>query len=72
MAIAIQAIADSFFEQKREGNLSDNAVTLSNMIIDYSLRLLGYSPKRIGEVIKEVDEYIENNSISTAEYFRTF
>jgi len=72
LAIAIQAIADSFFEQKREGNLSDNAVTLSNMIIDYSLRLLGYSPKRIAEVIKEIEVYIDNNSISTAEYFRTF
>ncbi len=70
LAIAIQAIADSFFEQKREGNLSDNAETLSNTIIDYSLRLLGYSPEKIFEVIKEVEDYINKHNITTADYFK--
>ncbi|MBD3289013.1 TetR family transcriptional regulator [candidate division KSB1 bacterium] len=70
LAIAIQAIADSFFEQKREGNLSDNSVALSNTIIDYSLRLLGYSPQRISEVIEEVEEYIVKHNITTADYFK--
>lgn len=71
LAIAIQAIADSFFEQKKEGNLSENAVSLSNTIIDYSLRLLGYSPERISEVINEVENYITKHNITTADYFRT-
>lgn len=70
LAIAIQAIADSFFEQKREGNLSENAETLSNTIIDYSLRLLGYSPEKIFEVIKEVEDFINKHNITTADYFK--
>ena len=40
LAAAMQGIADSVYEQKREGNLSGSSSILSNIIIDYCLRLL--------------------------------
>lgn len=69
LAIAIQGIADSFYAQKGEGYLSENAVMLSKHIIDYSLRLLGHSPSEIDKVIKEVDKYILERHITTSKYF---
>jgi len=69
MAVAIQGIADSIFEQKRRKQLKTSAEKLSNTIIDYSLRLLGYSQFRIQEVIKEVSHYIHENKITPQEFF---
>jgi len=69
MAIAIQGIADAIFEQKRTGILEINSDKLSNTIIDYSLRLLGFDRARIQEVITEVDKYIDEEHITSAEYF---
>lgn len=69
MSIAIQGIADAIFEQKRSGRLKVSSDQLSNTIIDYSLRLLGYSTSRISEVIREVNVYIEENQITSAHFF---
>ena len=69
MAVAIQGIADSIFEQKRRKLLKTSAENLSNTIIDYSLRLLGYSQFRIQEVIEEVNHYIRENNITPQEFF---
>ncbi len=69
-AIAIQGIADAFFEQKREGNITESSTILSNTIIDFSLRLMGYSEQKIKNVIEEVEEYIRKNKITAADYFK--
>jgi len=69
MAAAIQGIADSIFEQKRNKMLKTSAEKLSNTIIDYSLRLLGYSQFRIQEIIEEVNQYIKQNNITPKEFF---
>ncbi|NOY58558.1 MAG: TetR/AcrR family transcriptional regulator [Calditrichaeota bacterium] len=69
LAIAIQGINDIFFEQKRDGTLTDNSGKVSNSIIKYSLLLLGYSLEEIKEVIDEVEEYIGKKNISVNEYF---
>jgi len=69
MAAAIQGIADSIFEQKRNKLLTTSAEKLSNTIIDYSLRLLGYSQFRIQEIIEEVNQYIKQNNITPKEFF---
>lgn len=69
LAMAIQGIADSFYEQKGESRLDEATVKPGYMIIDYALRLLGYSPSRIREVIDEVERYIKDNNITTADYF---
>ena len=71
LATAIQGIADAFFHQKQEGNLVENAAELSNAIIDYSLRLLGYSPAEIRRTIKITEEYIQNKRITTDKYFKS-
>ena len=69
LAVAIQGIADSIFEQKRRKQLKTSADKLSNTIIDYSLRLLGYSPFRIQEIIEEVNQYILENKITPQKFF---
>jgi AcrR family transcriptional regulator len=69
LAIAIQGIADGIFEQRRQGKISGNSAKLSNTIIDYSLRLLGYSSEDIRRVIKEVDMYIKQHGITIHKYF---
>ncbi len=69
LAIAIQGIADGMFHQRREGNVTQNPVLLSNRIIDYSLRLLGYSNEQIRSTVHEVEEYIQKQHISKAAYF---
>lgn len=69
LAIAIQGIADGIFDQKREGNIKGNSAKLSNTIIDYSLRLLGYSKSEIEQVIQEVDDYIKAHHITINRYF---
>lgn len=69
LAIAIQGIADAIFEQKRTGILNINSNKLSNVIIDYSLRLLGFDCVRIQEVIAEIDKYIDEEHITSADYF---
>ena len=69
LSIAIQGVADAMFQEKREGSIVENPDVLSNTIIDYSLRLLGYTKERIKETIAEVEEYIQREHISTAEYF---
>ena len=69
MAVAIQGIADSIFEQKRRKHLKTSSEKLSNTIIDYSLRLLGYSQFRIQEIIDEVNQYINENKITPQKFF---
>ena len=69
MATAIQGIADSIFEQKRNKLIKTSSEKLSNTIIDYSLRLLGYSQFRIQEIIEEVNQYISENNITPKEFF---
>jgi len=69
-AIAIQSITDAFFEQKREGNLSQSSAKLSNTIIDFSLRLLGYNQQQIKSAIEEVERYIIQEKIDVNHYFK--
>lgn len=69
MAIAIQGIADAIFEQKRIDALNTSSDKLSNTIIDYSLRLLGFTAARIEQVIEEVSSYIRENNITPNEFF---
>lgn len=69
LAIAIQGIADGIFEQKREGKIRGNSSRLSNAIIDYSLRLFGYSTREIQGVLKEVEQYIDEHHITIDDYF---
>ncbi len=69
LAIATQGIADAFFSQKRAGKLVEDASTLSNHIIDYSLRLLGYSQPEIERAIQEAEKYLIEKHIKTAAYF---
>ena len=61
LAIAIQGMSDAISQQKREGALCEDPIVLSNAIVEYSLRLLGYSPKDIKYTIEKVDELIEEN-----------
>ncbi len=68
-AIAIQGIADAFFEQKREGNLVESSAILSNTIIDFSLRLMGYSQPKINSVIEKVEQFIRNKRITVDDHF---
>jgi AcrR family transcriptional regulator len=69
MTLALQGIADIFFEQKRHGNLRENAAVMSNAIIDYSLRILGYSHRKIRHVISEVERYVREKKIRVDGYF---
>lgn len=69
LAIAIQGIADSFYEQKGAGKLAKSAINPGYKIIDYSLRLLGFSPARIEEVIQEVEKYIQQQHITISDFF---
>jgi AcrR family transcriptional regulator len=69
LAIAIQGIADGIFDQKREGKLTERSSVLSNTIIDYSLRLIGYSKPEIAKTIEEVNDYIKKNRITIDKYF---
>lgn len=69
LAVAIQGIADAIFEQKRQGVLVENSALLSNTIIDYSLRLLGFSRNEIRKTIQEVDEYIANKQLKWMSIF---
>ena len=69
MAIAIQGIADAMFQQRREGRVTQNPIVLSNTIIDYSLRLLGYPDVKIHSTIHEVEKYIKEQHISRDAFF---
>lgn len=69
LAIAIQGIADGIFDQKREGRIQGNSSRLSNAIIDYSLRLFGYSAPEIQNVLTEVEKYVQSHRITIDEYF---
>jgi AcrR family transcriptional regulator len=71
LAIAIQGIVDSFYEQKGEGKLAGDSVSPGYRIIDCVLRLLGFSRSRIEEVIHEVENYIRQNHITIADFFKT-
>lgn len=70
LSAAMQGIADSVYEQMRSGNLDGDSESFSNMIIDFCLRLLGYSQTRIKSVIQEVDCYIKREHITIDEYFK--
>jgi AcrR family transcriptional regulator len=70
LAMAIQGIADSFYEQKGAANLNEDSINPGYKIIDYSLRLLGYSQLRIQEVIQEVESFIQEHHITVADYFK--
>ena len=61
LAIAIQGMSDAISQQKREGTLCEDPIVLSNAIVEYTLRLLGYSTKEIQYTIKKVDELLEEN-----------
>ena len=61
LAIAIQGMSDAISQQKREGTLCEDPIVLSNAIVEYTLRLLGYSTKEIQNTIKKVDELLEEN-----------
>ena len=71
LAIAIQGIADGIFDQKRQGKLKEESSVLSNTIIDYSLRLIGYPRNDIKRTIIEVDKYIEQQRITVDKYFNS-
>ncbi len=70
LAIGIQGIADAIFEEKRQGKLNENSSNLSNTIIDFSLRLIGYSKPQIKQTINEVEEYICKHHITLDKYFK--
>jgi AcrR family transcriptional regulator len=69
LAIAVQGIADGIFDQKRQGKLKEESSVLSNTIIDFSLRLIGYSRKEIQLAIEEVDKEIARRGIKIDKYF---
>ena len=69
LAIAVQGIADGIFDQKRQGSLKEKSSVLSNTIIDFSLRLLGYSRIDIQQALKEVDAEIAGRGIKVDKYF---
>ena len=69
LAIAIQGIADAMFQKKRNEQVIENPATLSNTIIDYSLRLLGYSYKKIQTAICEAERFIKEERIIRDDYF---
>ena len=69
LAIAVQGIADGIFEEKRRGTVTDDSSILSNHIIDYSLRLIGYAPEEIDRVISEVDLYVRKHKITIDRFF---
>jgi Holliday junction resolvasome RuvABC DNA-binding subunit len=54
-------MSDAITQQKREGTLGEDPIVLSNAIVEYTLRLLGYSTKEIQYTIKKVDELLEEN-----------
>jgi len=61
IAIAIQGISDAIREQSRVGELKENSLILSNKIVEFSLKLLGFSNDEIKNTIRKVDELIEEN-----------
>lgn len=69
LATAIQGIADGIFQQKREGKVNDSPGKLSNTIIDYSLRILGFNKNEIQNAIAQAEKYINEHEISTYDYF---
>ncbi len=69
LAMAIQGIADSFYEQKGAKKIDERSVNPGYKIIDYSLRLLGYSPEHISRVIEQVERHIQEHHITIGEYF---
>jgi AcrR family transcriptional regulator len=71
LAIAVQGIADGIFDQKRQGSLKEKSSVLSNTIIDFSLRLLGYSREQIRRALDEVDREIARRDIKVDKYFKS-
>ncbi len=69
IAIAIQGIADGIFDQKRQGRITGNSAKLSNAIIDYSLRLMGYSRQEIFQTIEFMENYISGHPEIVDTYF---
>ena len=69
LATAIQGIADGIFQQKREGKVKDSPSRLSNTIIDYSLRILGFKQDEIKNAIFQAEKYIRKHEIATYDYF---
>jgi AcrR family transcriptional regulator len=61
LAIAIQGISDGITQQKREGALKEDPIVLSNIIVEYSLCLLGYSSVQIKTTLEKIDELIKKN-----------
>ena len=70
LAAAMQGIADSIYELKQSGELYGDSTVFSNMIIDFCLRLLGFSEDRIKSVIQEVECYIRREHITVDKYFK--
>ncbi len=69
LAMAVQGIADSFYEQKGAKKIPPG-VNPAYKIIDYSLRLLGYSPQRINQVLQEVETYIQQHHVTISDFFQ--
>lgn len=69
LALAVQGIADEIFDQKRQGNLKEKSSVLSNTIIDFSLRLIGYSRDEINKAIEDVNQEIVRRGIKVDKYF---
>ena len=69
LAIALQGIADGIFEQKRNGRLKEESSVLSNTIIDFSLRLIGFSHSEIEQALNETEKYILKKHITFDRYF---
>lgn len=61
LAVAIQGISDGITQQKREGDLMEDPIVLSNIIVEYSLCLLGYSSEQIKTTLEKIDELIKKN-----------
>jgi AcrR family transcriptional regulator len=74
LAVAIQGISDSITQQKRDGVLCEDAIVLSNIIVEYSLCLLGYSSEQIKTTLEKIDELIKKNKdmLKDLEEYLTF
>jgi AcrR family transcriptional regulator len=63
LAISIQGIADSFFQQRNEGKLPEDAAFLADCIVRGCLLLLGYSPNEVGNIMTIVEEHITKGTV---------
>jgi|TARA_Y100000310_G_scaffold203698_1_gene203954 AcrR family transcriptional regulator len=60
IAISIQGIADSFFQQRYEDNLDYSSSFLADYIVKSSLRVIGFNEKKIDSAIDEMHLLLGN------------